>query len=241
MKFLDKAFAPLIIETMKTGLVKQRLSEQAYHILREMITNARFQRGTRLNVERLARDMEISRTPIWEAVHRLIQEGLLVSIPNRGVFIMDLTAEAALAIYTVREVLEGLAARLACQNVGDKAIARMERSLNEQYAMTQKKDLVGYSKYDFDFHAVIYELSGNKVLQEMLSAIRSKTRPTSMDFMPLLRASYQDHMEVLQALKARDPVAAEKAIRTHISRLIQELEKPASVGPASKKRRTGAA
>jgi len=238
MKFLDKAFAPLIIETMKTGLVKQRLSEQAYHILREMITNARFQRGTRLNVERLARDMEISRTPIWEAVHRLIQEGLLVSIPNRGVFIMDLTAEAALAIYTVREVLEGLAARLACQNVGDKAIARMEKSLNEQYEMTQNKDLVGYSKYDFDFHAVIYELSGNKFLQEMLDTIRSKTRPTSMDFVPLLRASYQDHMEVLRALKARDPVAAEEAIRTHIRRLIQVLEKPASVGPASKKRRT---
>ena len=117
----------------------------------------------------------------------------------------------------------------------------MEKSLNEQYEMTQNKDLVGYSKYDFDFHAVIYELSGNKFLQEMLDTIRSKTRPTSMDFMPLLRASYQDHMEVLRALKARDPVAAEEAIRTHIRRLIQVLEKPASVGPASKKRRTGAA
>ena len=141
----------------------------------------------------------------------------------------------------MREVLEGLAARLACQNVDDKALAGMEKSLNEQYEMTQNKDLVGYSKYDFDFHAVIYELSGNKFLQEMLDTIRSKTRPTSMDFMPLLRASYQDHMEVLRALKARDPVAAEEAIRTHIRRLIQVLEKPASVGPASKKRRTGAA
>ncbi len=225
---------------MKIRLAKQRLSEQAYRILREMITNARFQRGTRLNVERLARDMEISRTPIWEAIHRLIQEGLLVSIPNRGVFVMDLTAEAALDLYTVREVLEGLAVRLACQHVDDKALAKMEKSLNEQYEMTRNVDLVGYSKYDFDFHAVIYELSGNKFLQEMLDTIRSKTRSTSMDFVPLLQASYEDHMQVLRALKARDPAAAEKAIRTHIRRLIQALEKPASVEPAPKKPRTRA-
>ncbi len=226
---------------MKIRLAKQRLSEQAYQILREMITNARFQRGTRLNVERLARDMEISRTPIWEAIHRLIQEGLLVSIPNRGVFIMDLTAEAALELYTVREALEGLAVRLACRHVDDKALAKMEKSLTEQYEMTRKVDLVGYSRYDFDFHAVIYELSGNKFLQEMLNTIRSKTRSTSMDFIPLLQASYKDHMKVLRALKARDPAAAEKAIRTHIRRLIQALEKPASVEPAPMKRRRGAA
>jgi DNA-binding GntR family transcriptional regulator len=241
MKFLDIRTLLVYYPVVKIALSKQRLSEQAYRVLREMITNARFQRGTRLNVERLARDMEISRTPIWEAVQRLIQEGLLVSIPNRGVFIMDLTAEAALELYTVREVLEGLAVRLACQHVDDKAIARMEKSLNEQYEMARKKDLVEYSKYDFDFHAVIYELSGNKFLQEMLDTIRSKTRPTSMDFVPLLRASYEDHMEVLRALKGRDPLAAEEAIKTHIRRLIQVLEKLASVGPSLKKRRTGAA
>jgi len=226
---------------MKIRLAKQRLSEQAYRIVREMITNARFQRGTRLNVERLARDMEISRTPIWEAIHRLIQEGLLVSIPNRGVFVMDLTAEAALELYTVREALEALAVRLACLRVNDKALAKMEKSLKEQHEMTQNGDLVGYSKYDFDFHAVIYELSGNKFLQEMLNTIRSKTRSTSMDFVPLLQASYKDHMEVLRAMKSRDAAAAEKAIRTHIRRLIQALEKSTSVERAPKKRRAGAA
>ncbi|HTY25386.1 MAG TPA: GntR family transcriptional regulator [Desulfomonilaceae bacterium] len=238
MKFIDSGSSRGYHSNMRITLVKQRLSEQAYRVLRDMITNARFQRGTRLNIERLARDMEVSRTPLWEAVHRLIQEGLLVSIPNRGVFIIDLTPEAALELYTVREVLEGLAVRLACQHVDDKAITRMEKSLNEQYEMTRELDLIGYSKHDFDFHAVIYELSGNKFLREMLDAIRSKTRPTSMDFMPLLQLSYKDHMEVLQALKARDPVTAEKAIRNHIRRLIEALENPAGVAPVSKKRQS---
>lgn len=222
---------------MKPVLVKQKLSEQAYRILREMITHYRFQPGARLNIEQLARDMEISRTPIWEAVHRLIQEGLLVGIPNRGVFIEDITREAALEIYTVREVLEGLAARLACQNINEKALARMEKSLKLQHDMTQKPDLVGYSKHDFDFHAVIYELSGNKFLQEMLDAIRSRTRSTSMDFIPLLQLSYQDHMAVLQALKARDAALAERSIRSHVRRLIKVLKEPAAIG--RKRRKNG--
>ncbi len=153
------------------------------------------------------RDMEISRTPIWQAAHQLIQEGLLVSIPNCGVFILDITPEMALEIYTVREVLERLAARLASHNIDEKAVASMEASLKEQYKMTQNQDLVGYSKHDFDFHAVIYEHSGNKFLQEMLDAIRSKTRPTSMNLVPPLLPSYEDHKAVLKALKARDGVA----------------------------------
>jgi DNA-binding GntR family transcriptional regulator len=69
---------------MKTVLGKAKLSEQAYRILRDRITNCSFQPGARLNVQQLARDMEISRTPLWEAVNRLIQEGLLLSVPNRG-------------------------------------------------------------------------------------------------------------------------------------------------------------
>ena len=151
--------------------------------------------------------MEISRTPIWEAAHRLIQEGLPVSTPNRGVFILDITPEMALEIYTVSELLEGLAARLASQNIDESAVARIETSLKEQYKMTRNQDLVGYSKHDFDFHAVVYEHSGNKFLQEMLDAIRGKTRPTSMNFVPLLLPSYENHKAVLKALKARDGVA----------------------------------
>jgi DNA-binding GntR family transcriptional regulator len=210
---------------MQAVLAKEKLSEQAFRILREMITNCRFQPGTRLNIEQLARDLDISRTPVWEAVHRLTQEGLLVSIPNRGVFVSDISPEAALEIYAVREVLEGLAARLAAPNICVEALEKMEKSLEEQYAMAKKQDLLGYSKHDFDFHDVVYELSENKFLQELLEIIRSRTRPTSLDFIPLLMDSYEDHGAVFEALKAGDGASAEKRIRLHIRRLIKALKK----------------
>ncbi len=213
---------------MKT-ILKEKLSEQAYRILRDMITNCRFLPGSRLNIEQLARDMEISRTPLWEAVNRLIQEGLLVSVPNRGVFAADITPEDALEIYTVREALEGLAARLAAGNINPEAVDRMERTLVNQYEMADKQDLIGYSRYDFEFHDVIYELSQNRFLQEMLDFLRGRTRPTMMDFIPLLKASYEDHCAILETLKSGDGARAEKTIRAHIRRICRQLKKNVSV------------
>lgn len=212
-------------ETMKTVLAKAKLSEQAYRVLRDMIINCRFLPGTRLNVQKLARDMEISRTPLWESVNRLIQEGLLLGVPNRGVFVADITPEAALEIYTVRESLEGLAARLAAAHIHPGAVSRMERSLSKQRVMAEKQDLIGYSRHDFEFHDIIYELSANRFLQEMLGFIRGRTRPTLMDFVPLLKASYEDHCAILEALKAKDGARAEKTIRAHIRRICRQLKK----------------
>jgi DNA-binding GntR family transcriptional regulator len=206
-------------------ILKEKLSEQAYRIIRDMITNCRFLPGSRLNIEQLARDMEVSRTPLWEAVNRLIQEGLLLSVPNRGVFVADITPEAALEIYTVRESLEGLAARLAAANVHPEAVARMETSLARQYEMAETQDLIGYSRYDFEFHDVIYELSKNKFLQELLDFVRARTRPTLMDFIPLLKTSYEDHCAILESLKAGDGTRTEKTIRAHIRRICRQLRK----------------
>jgi DNA-binding GntR family transcriptional regulator len=210
---------------MKTVLAKAKLSDQAYRILRDMITNCRFQPGARLNVQQLARDMEISRTPLWEAVNRLIQEGLLLSVPNRGVFATEITPEAALEIYTVRASLEGVAAKLAAGNIRPEAVARMERILARQYVMVEKQDLIGYSRYDFEFHDVIYELSQNKFLQEMLDFIRCRTQPTLLNFIPLLKVSYEDHRAILEALKAGEGGRAEKTIKAHVGRICRQLQK----------------
>jgi len=98
------------------------LSNKVYAAIKEMVANHRFQPGARLNVEKISKELEVSRTPVWEAVRRLQQEGLLQNIPYRGVFMVEMTLERALELYQVREALEGLAARLAAQmrqKIGD--------------------------------------------------------------------------------------------------------------------------
>jgi len=189
-----------------------------------MIADYRFSPGTRINVEQIAKEVGASRTPVWEAVHRLIQEGLLENIPNRGVFMSTLTPKQAIELYTVREILEGLAARLAIQHIDDKTIKKMGKCLEEQYKVVKKEDLVSYSRLDYDFHAIVYEASGNRTLQEMLETIKNKMRPIAMHINPILSSLYHDHVEILEAFKERNPDKAEAAFRKHNLQMIAQIK-----------------
>lgn len=204
-------------------LVPVNLSERAYVRIKKMISDYRFSPGSRLNVEQLARDLGTSRTPIWEAVRRLEQEGLAKNIPNRGVFLVELTREAAIELYTVREVLEGMAARLAVQRISDKALEKMEQMLQAQEKIVAQEDLVAYSKSDFDFHACIYAACGNTILREMLESIKEKVRPFELRITPILSELFNDHQTIVRALRLRDPLLAEMAFREHNQRILNQL------------------
>lgn len=205
-------------------VTKDRLSNQVYTILKGMIANYRFSPGTRVNVEQIAKEVGASRTPVWEAVHRLVQEGLLENIPNRGVFMCALTPKQAIELYTVRESLEALAARLAIQNIDEKTMEKMRKSLEQQYKVVQKEDLVSYSRLDFDFHALVYEASGNRTLQEMLETIKNKMRPIAMHVTPILSSLYHDHVEILEAFVEKNPDKAEAAFRKHNHQMILQIQ-----------------
>lgn len=214
---------------------REKLSNKVYNILKEMIANSRFKPGTRLNVEQLAKEMGVSRTPVWEAVGRLEQEGLLVTIPNRGVFMAVLTPEMSLNLYAVREVLEGMAGKLAAESITDRHLEKLADILEKQKEVVQNRDLTAYSQLDFAFHAGVYEACGNPVLQELLETIKNKMRPLSLEIEPLLDYLYQDHIKLFEALKARNPIKAEKAFREHNKQMINLIKTRLESGDWRKK------
>lgn len=207
---------------------RQRLSHQVYEILKEMIINQRFSAGTRINVEQLAKELGVSRTPAWEAVHRLLQNGLLENIPNRGVFIATLTPLTAIELYTVREALEGMAGRLAALKMDAPTLKRLEKCLEEQERLVRQVDLIGYSKLDFEFHSLIYKSSGNQILQDMLETIKYKMRPLAMHVEQILPNLYRGHRSIVKALKTGDPDLAEKAFREHNRLMIDHINTSSS-------------
>jgi DNA-binding GntR family transcriptional regulator len=188
-----------------------------------MIAEHRFVPGSRLNVEELARELGASRTPIWEAVRKLEQEGLLCSIPNRGVFLVELTRKAAVELYTVREVLEGLAAGLAVSRITEKTLEKMESSLRKQEVIVKQQDLIAYSREDFHFHALIYAACENAFLQEILEGIKNKSRPIGMQITPILSELLDDHRKIVAALRQRNVQRAETAFREHNRRVLKLL------------------
>jgi DNA-binding GntR family transcriptional regulator len=209
-------------------LQQQNLSHQAYLALKEMIGNHRFQPGSRINVELLSRELGVSRTPIWEAVGRLQQEGLLEKVPRRGVFMATLTLERALDLYEVREVLEGLAASQAATRIDDRTLRAMAHSLDRQRPLVEAADLVAYSRVDFDFHAAVYEACGNAFVREVLENIKAQMRPMRIDIAPILPALYAGHVRLYEALAAHDPAGAEAAFRAHNRLLIQHIRQQLS-------------
>jgi DNA-binding GntR family transcriptional regulator len=211
-------------------LQREKLSNLAYQAIKEMVANHRFQPGARLNVEKLSKELGVSRTPVWEAVGRLEQEGLLRNIPNRGVFMVELTPQDALNLYQVRQALEGLAARLAAQRMNDRALTAMARNLDRQKGVVEAFDLLSYSRLDFEFHAAVYEACGNPYLQETLETIKNKMRPLTTHLQPILPKLYNDHTVLLAALLARDPDRAESAFRAHNQLMIDHIEQETQEG-----------
>lgn len=194
---------------------RESLSTRVYSALKQMIASYRFQPGARINVEQIAKELGVSRTPVWEAVRRLEQEGLVVNAPNKGVFMYTLTQEEALDLIAVRETLEGMAARLAAERIDEKTLARLDKCMQRQKRVVENEDLAAYSQSDSDFHALIYEATGNPYLCELLRGIHNKIRPISMHAGHFIQGFYDDHRGIMEALKAHDPGKAEAWARRH--------------------------
>ncbi len=200
-------------------IVREGLRDIVYKRLHEMIEDSRFVPGTRINVEQLTEEMGVSRTPIWQAVGKLEKEGLLVSVPNKGVFIKVLSPEESIDLYSVREVLECMAAELAAINMDSITITQMEQNLADQKEVIAAADLVAYGRLDAQFHAWVYKASNNNYLIDILGDIQKKMRPMVMHMNVILDDLFMDHNKLFTALKDRNPAAAREAFRNHNERM----------------------
>jgi DNA-binding GntR family transcriptional regulator len=211
-------------ESKTYRLVRTNLNSQIYQILKEMIADQRFNPGSYINVEKLTHELGVSRTPIWEAIRRLEQEGIVVHTPHKGVKVRELTREMALELYVVREALESLSARLGAGSATPETVARMESCLAEQALIVEQVDAVAYSRSDHEFHLLIYESSGNKLLKEVLEGLRYKALPLAFRMGPYFEEFLGFHRKILRAFRQNDGQAAEEAMRCHNRRMLEIIQ-----------------
>jgi DNA-binding GntR family transcriptional regulator len=202
-------------------VVKTNLNAQIYDILKDMIADRRFEPGSYLNVEKLTQELGVSRTPIWEAVRRLEQEGIVVHTPHKGVRVTELTRKTALELYEVRENMEGLAARLAAERATSEIISQMEDILTAQERIVNQQDAISYSRSDHDFHLLIYQACGNDLLREILDGLRYKALPLAFKLAPHFTEFFEYHKRILEAFRRHDADAAEKDIQAHNRRMME--------------------
>jgi len=192
------------------------VSEKVYRAVKKMIAIHRFQPGLRLNVEKIARELGVSRIPVWEAIRRLQQEGIVRAIPNRGAFLLENPLERSLEIIEVRGALDKLAGRLVCERISHRILDRLAQCLQVQLQAIETADLGLYSSADLRFHGLIYEASGNSYLKEMFESITLQMLPARVEWLRIVPSLYMDHQEIIEGLANRDQARVEAALTRHV-------------------------
>ncbi|MFN3390445.1 MAG: GntR family transcriptional regulator [Meiothermus ruber] len=209
-------------------LNRTTLNREAYKALRQAILGRKIPPGQKLVVRVLAEELGLSPTPVKEALAALEREGLVVAVPHRGYFVLEPSLEDVREIYSLREVLEGLAARLAVENDGRALLRKLERLFEKQHEAAERGDIDTYGDLDLAFHRTFWEAAGSKRLLATAETIDGQIRMlinSSAAIPGRLPQSRAEHQAILQAVRDKDPQAAETAMRTHVRNAGQALER----------------
>jgi DNA-binding GntR family transcriptional regulator len=212
------------------------LSEMVYSSIKKSIVNmdwSNFPREIKLDERGISKKLGVSRTPLREAIKRLMAEGFLRVEPRKGLFVVNKSKGDMLEILLVRSVLEGLGARLAASRATKEDIHRM-KMIFSPFGTKSKKDVTrSYSKYseaNIKFHECILQLSQCRKLIEMAGNIFDHMRWIrswsiyNASFQRRFPKTHKEHLEIIKAIEERDSDLAEKRMKAHIEGLFHLLE-----------------
>ena len=205
---------------MRRVIESPNLRDQTYDIIKNMIIMREIEPGKKINEEHLAKEIQVSRTPIREALCRLENEGIVKIIPRRGAFVADLTEINVSEILLIREVLEGLAARLATENMDEKTLEKLKKALEKVSAVPEKdSDLIDYTRSEVDFHALLLSASNNQMLKNMMEIVNAHLQIIRLRTVVIperAQKTVKEHHQILKAIENGDAGAAEELMRKHV-------------------------
>jgi DNA-binding GntR family transcriptional regulator len=212
-------------------LVVNRIDVHALHQdvagkLREMIRKGILVRGQRIIEAEICEQIGVSRTPLREALRVLESEGLVELFPHKGVHIRQPSMHEIQEMFDVMGVLEGTCARMAAQKMtsaGWRKIERLHQKLETHYAEGDREKYLAVNNV---LHAWIQELAGNRVLDDIVRRLREKValyRHQQIYEGDRFDESIREHRKIRDALRRRDPDAAEMQMKRHLDRQCKAL------------------
>jgi DNA-binding GntR family transcriptional regulator len=200
-------------------------ADRAYHELRDRIVTLRLPPGTVLREDELMRELGIGRTPLREAVKRLVLENLVAVQPRRGTFVTAVEAADIVHITEVRAELESYAAELAALRM-DGATRALAEALRDEIEDLTPADQDGLMRFDERIHRFMWEASGNPYLLETLEryfALSLRVWYLVLDRVPGLGHAVHDQAELIDALLDRDGARARALMREHVLAFQREI------------------
>jgi len=195
------------------------LRDRVFNQLQNDILNGLYEPGESLIESKLSEELGVSRTPIREAIRQLELEGLVKTVPNKGAVVSGISKKDIEDIYTIRMLIEGLAARWAAEKITPKELKELQEAVDLEEFYTNKNDTEQLLKFDTRFHDIIYKACKSKPLMHMLSTFHhyvQKARSISMSSPERAKQVLREHKAILQAIIERDGDKAEKLSTEHV-------------------------
>jgi DNA-binding GntR family transcriptional regulator len=212
----------LIFEPVKHESTPSIIAEK----LRTAIALGHIPPGAQIAEAELGREFGVSRGPVREAMQRLSQEGLLVSVRNRGLFVITMTDDEVRDMYTARTAVERAAAERIMQNDGKNVAAQLLAVVKAMKKAADSDDLGGFTKADMEYHAALVSAAESPRLSRMHNTLLTETRMC----LTALEERYEDlharvaeHQAIAEALGAGDAELVAKLLVNHMEDAVERL------------------
>jgi DNA-binding GntR family transcriptional regulator len=202
----------------KEKLHRTFVREEAYFVLRDQIIEGKLPSGQKLRDKDLAEQLGVSRTPIREALLRLEEEGFVQTKPNCSTIVSPIDFHNASNLYSIIWTLESLALRQAFERLTSNHIDLMQQANEQLLQALQSNNPVLAVDSDSNFHFVYIQLSQNSELCHILSGIKQKLKRLELHYFEKakdLHLSYEEHVNIIEALKQKDLLQALHAIESN--------------------------
>lgn len=207
---------------------KQELSlrGKVFRKIREDILSGKYNKHDELREIVIASELGVSRTPVREALRQLELEGLVEIIPNKGAYVTGISDKDVEDIYLIRSRLEGLAARMAAEHIGEDDLTEMEEAIILAEFNLKKMKRNHVVEMDGKFHEILYRASGSRILNHLLSDYHQyvqSARTKSVRTHERAQKSIEEHKAILEAIRSHNGELAEKLAHEHIVHVIDNL------------------
>jgi DNA-binding GntR family transcriptional regulator len=198
----------------------ERRADSIADALEEMIFTGGFSDGDRLDETRLAQQFHVSRTPIREALGRLVASGLAEQMPRRGVFIRQPGPVELLEMFETMAEIEGVCGRLAATRISEPALAELDEANTLCNAAVAAGDPEAYYRHNERFHHVIYREAGNAFLEGEALRLHRRLKPfrrLQLRVRGRMAQSMAEHEAIVAALREGTAERAAQALRDHVA------------------------
>ncbi|WP_299538013.1 GntR family transcriptional regulator [uncultured Streptomyces sp.] len=207
------------LATNKDRFRRTLISDQVYELIRQAIVEGDLGPNERVVESEIARRLGVSQAPVREAVKQLAREGLLMHVPRRGNFVVEISQQDAEYARQVREPLERLAASLAAERVTEENLGELDALVARMRAAVAENDVSLFRDADIEFHTVVGRISGNPLLVRMWEVLEPSLRALRAIADPLFdgdwHAMADEHGRLVHLLREGDPDRAAEAFADH--------------------------